>query len=51
MNINKTDIFSQRKKQGFLFTFTVSKEELKQVNSFTYIGIIITESQNIDEEI
>ena len=51
MNINKTEILTQRKNQGPPITFTVDNEELKHVNTFKYLGSTITENHNIDEEI
>lgn len=40
-----------KKKKGPPFTKTINNEEFKEVKLFTYLGSILTENHNINEEI
>ena len=51
MNTTKTEILVQRQNPEPPLTFYANNAELQQVNSFTYLGSIISERHNIDDEI
>ena len=51
MNVNKTEILAQRQNPEPPLTFYINDNEIKQVSSFKYLGSIISEKHNIDEEI
>ena len=51
VNINKTEILSQQIIAGNPPVFHLNGEVIKQVDSFTYLGSILTKKHNIDEEI
>ena len=51
MNVNKTEILTQRQNPEPPLTFYISDDEIRQVSSFKYLGSIISEKHSIDEEI
>ena len=52
MNVNKTEILIQRQNpEEQHFTFHINGDEIKQVTSFKYLGSILSDKHNIDEEV
>ena len=51
MNTSKTEILVQRHNMDPPLMFHINGEEIKQVNNFKYLGSVITEKHNIDEEV
>ena len=51
MNVNKTEILMQRQNPEPRLTFHINGEEIKQVTSFKYLGSILSDKHNIDEEV
>ena len=51
MNVNKTEILMQRQNPEPQLTFHINGDEIKQVTSFKYLGSILSDKHNIDEEI
>ena len=51
MNVNKTEILIQRQNPEPHLTFHINGDEIKQVTSFKYLGSILSDKHNIDEEV
>lgn len=51
ININKTEIVAQRGVIEEPITFQLNEEEIKQVDTFNYLGGIVTENNSLDKEI
>ena len=51
MNVNKTEILTQRQNPEPNLTFHLNGDEIKQVTSFKYLGSILSTNHNIDEEV
>ena len=51
VNITKTEVIAQRNNIEQPLTFQINGENLKQVESFTYLGSVLSNKHNIDEEI
>ena len=51
VNIAKTEVIVQRNNNEQPLSFQINGENLKQVDSFTYLGSVLSNKHNIDEEI
>ena len=51
INVNKTEIISQRNNPAVPLAFHVNGENVKQVDNFTYLGSVLTDKHNIDTEV
>ena len=51
INVNKTEIISQRNNPAVPLAFQINGEDIKQVEKFKYLGSVLTDRHNIDAEI
>ena len=51
INVNKTEIISQRNNPAGPLAFQINGEEVKQVENFKYLGSVLTHKHNIDAEV